>query len=680
MPHDQLRAGAFPEQDVSESLIAEPLCVRIGLDRNVMAAVTHASVSADISSASLPPETRRIVDTLKLICEAKSEQTIMLYGIRHKFRPLKMGKGTKRAFRENCTYGAEILVTPDGRERQQIHVEYYVMQNVWNPKEPAFYLECEGNPTTIMTGNNLRSVTIRDPKTGMKERYPSSSPQVLTLVNRSPFHFLEAVAQAFAPSNSGLFSAETQAAIANGDFRGSHVQWACYFAAPAAPFLKILTTMFGTFSATKEGVLNLAECMGLEFESKRDKRTGRVKSVLLIKRQGNDIAWSVDFYDKRARVSQTKHGRTLGPDDATLIDTHVRIDVTAQYRAILQIIGAARSFLKKHGALFSQLPDAKFADEFLALEIKPTVRQLEFAVFVLSHRVVGGRLIRGSFADWLIPIVLGKIIPLRRIVAFTAAGLRTMERSEDPVAVAWQKAKGLNVRNWERSLRLATKFKKSKIYNDRKKFWQLNNIDIAIAYAFYHRLQFHPSITLMTEEDREALIKASDQRDGEAIMRLLDASGARFFTQMKTLVAEPILKPPVLLTTKALGEVEPTLANSPKTLENGEAAAETTRVPVKSVRRSPYRLRWMVEGIDSRSSFLDLVKAKAVARQQLAAATSTADRKLLRRRLAWLAELRNKKLVSIKKAKRTRRLRKFERPMRSLLRLTNRRPEHTNEK
>lgn len=482
-----------------------------------------------------------------------------------------------------------------------------------------------------------------------------------------------------------MFSSETKAAIANGDFRVSHIQLACYAATPTVPFLKLLKTMFGTLSETEHDVPDLAECMRLEFHSKSrkrkkgNKRTSRLTSVLLIKRQGGDIAWSVDFYDKRARVGQMKQGGTLNANDSILIDTHVRIDVTAQYRAILQIINASRSFLKKHGALFAQLPDAKFADEFLALEVTPTLRQLEFAVFVLSHREVGGRLIRGSFAGWLIPMVLDKIIPLRRVVAFTTSGLRAMEKSQEPVAVAWRAAKNLDIRNWARTLSLATKFNKTKIYEDRKRFWELNKIDISIPYAFYHRFQVHPSITLMTEEEREALVRARDQNNGDAIVRVLKAADSKLFTQMKAVVAEPILTPPVRLASKVLGEVEPALGEPAKAIEQGDDVAETPRVPFKRNWRRTYRPSWMPVGIDSRSSFIALDKAINETRRQRAASSSASERNRLEKRLYWIVEQRKKKKDSIERAKRTRRARKWDRPRRNRFPVALNKPQPTKE-
>ncbi len=69
--------------------------------------------------------------------------------------------------------------------------------------DPTFFLECEGNPTTLMTGNNVLPVTSRNPKTKALEPYPSSAHNVMTTLNRLLFRFLEDIAAQVTGDNSG---------------------------------------------------------------------------------------------------------------------------------------------------------------------------------------------------------------------------------------------------------------------------------------------------------------------------------------------------------------------------------------------------------------------------------------------------------------------------------------------
>ena len=52
--------------------------------------------------------------------------------------------------------------------------------------------------------------------------------------------------------------------------------------------------------------------------------------MLLRKLHGNRPVYSIDFYNKRRRVSQVKQGRSLTDPEKETVDNCVRMDITAQ--------------------------------------------------------------------------------------------------------------------------------------------------------------------------------------------------------------------------------------------------------------------------------------------------------------------------------------------------------------
>ena len=141
-------------------------------------------------------------------------------------RSLLAAPGAERA--------AQIVLAPDDEEKQNQHIftKFAVVPNGKPaPGKPPFFLECEGNPTTLMTGNNVLPVTSRNPKTKAVERYPSSAHNVMTTLNRLLFRFLEDIATQITGSDAGLAEPETLQAIDSGDFAIVHIQWCCYLQA-----------------------------------------------------------------------------------------------------------------------------------------------------------------------------------------------------------------------------------------------------------------------------------------------------------------------------------------------------------------------------------------------------------------------------------------------------------------
>ena len=582
MPADQ--------KNLTERLIAEPLCVRLGIDRTsaqdtassaVIAPVPAIASSAIVAAPNpqdppLPLEARRIAAALQAICAAADDAIVSWCGRQHKFvKPHYANaiKGTQLIGRAGAERAAQIVLAPVDEPNQHIFTKFSVIPNGKHaPGKPLFFLECEGNPTTLMTGNNVLPVTFRNPKTKKVERYPSSAHNVMTTLNRVLFCFLEDIAAQVTDSDVGLFEPSTRQAIDGGDFEISHIQWCCYLQADVSRFLKVLVTLFAPPTGTDVGVSSLAKQMGLRFDFETDDRTTRVTAVMFEKRYGKNSAYSVDFYNKRTRVGHMRQGLTLSADEEELIDNHVRFDMTAHAPAIMKIIGDAKRHLEAHRAFFDQLPEARLAKGFLSNKPKATARWLEFAVYILSHRMVRGAMCRRSLANYLVPLYLDEVLHLSSIAHCTAESLRAFEKHIHPVAKAWREAKTLDTREWSQQMMKAAKCDDNVVYACQKKWLKTYHVDIEIPRAFYSGLRTYPPVSFLTPEDADVHLAARDQDDGDEVLRLTKEAENTFFAQMNKFVGGPISTPPTLLPAKVFGEVVAVSNKSSDALVGGSSA------------------------------------------------------------------------------------------------------------
>jgi hypothetical protein len=251
-----------------------------------------------------------------------------------------------------------------------------------------------------------------------------------------------------------------------------------------------------------------------------------------------------------------------------------------------------------------------------------------------------------------VPKVLDEVLHLSSIVCCTVDGLRSFEQLADPVAKAWRELETYDAKGWVYRLCHAGGCEKSKVYQRRERWFREFNVDIAIPRAFYRGLLVYAS--LMMPEDRDALLKARSQRDGENTLRILDDADGSFFTQMTAVVGSAIQSPPISLPAKVMGEaatiqgegrpalpaggpsgtdLKPTSEASPAfrgRATRGKVQWPTAPYAVGNKRanpparegsglstaprtwgrtRAPKRELWLPEGIDDRSSFQKLHEA-----------------------------------------------------------------------
>ena len=229
-----------------------------------------------------------------------------------------------------------------------------------------------------------------------------------------------------------------------------------------------------------------------------------------------------------------------------------------------------------------------------------------------------------------------------------------MSSFADPVAKAWRELETYDAQGWVDRLCQAGRCQKSKVYQLRERWLREFNVDIAIPRAFYRDLLVYAPTSLMLPEDRDALLNARSERDGQKTLRILDDADGSFFAQMTAVVGSAVQSPPLQLPAKVMGEVAtvqgeerpalPPVGASATDLQTGSQASPAFRgsAPRGKIQRSiapgavdtkradpparqgdasstapkpqrrpraPKRALWLPEGISDRSSFQALHEA-----------------------------------------------------------------------
>jgi hypothetical protein len=201
---------------------------------------------------------------------------------------------------------------------------------------------------------------------------------------------------------------------------------------------------------------------------------------MLVKRHGKRLVYSIVFYDKRERVAQMRQGKTLTLEEVDAVNSHVRLDITAHSEGIEAIVAAARRRLKNLIKRDPGLFPSPWRDDFLNNDVRPTDWWLRCAIFVLSHFTHDQELTRGSFAKWLIPHILRRILRMDVIAGFTSEGFHCLDALNDKVAAAWRAAAHSETENWAEVLAKAAKCSRATVYTRRERWLTNFGVDIAL--------------------------------------------------------------------------------------------------------------------------------------------------------------------------------------------------------
>ena len=308
-------------------------------------------------------------------------------------------------------------------------------------------------------------------------------------------------------------------------------------------FLQVGGALYGHSISNGKALIQAANYVGLSFDLYPKAKIEPVCGVMLIKKHGKKSVFSLVFYDKRKRIAQMKQGKSLLPAEATTIRDNVRFDITAHSLGIEAIVKAAQARLKRlseHGVRF---PDEAWAQSFRREEIKPTARLLQGAIFILSHRIEDGVLVRRSFATWLVPQMIRRVLALNILARFRRDNFLRLVALEDPVAVAWRSDETVKVGAWAKRLAKLAECSEATVYSRRDAWLKEYGIDIRMPHAWYRDVLYFGSASLTRPQDRSAYLVAVKNRRGAEAIQLSEAAARNFDWARTAIIGKAINSP-----------------------------------------------------------------------------------------------------------------------------------------
>jgi hypothetical protein len=567
---------------VFDFLITESIYLRLGLDRP--------------ASGRMGQEAVNIERALHRLCALSAGTTVIVRNRAMRVvgpDPSQPEHGTcVLPPRQGTRINVQIVVEPVDKPRQWISLRFAILEN-WKkaPNEPQWLLEVEFNPTTLENGNNVLPATIPDPETGVLPRFPSSAPRVMRALNRSGFDFLDEISRQTGAGEQALFRADTRRAIGRGDFEIVRAQFCSYFPTPSVSrFLQTMAILFGQTIGSGTGVVQLADYLGLLFRPFTNPNTNIVTGVMFQKFHGKKPVYSLVFYNKMVRLAQMRQTTSLSKTELTTARNNVRFDMTLHKLGILELISAAQTALKKlrkdEPTLFDNWPEA-----FLGQAPRvPTAWWLERAIFVLSHARRGKVLIRESFADWLVPKMINRVLRLDVTSRFTSRGLHALLDLPHAVVKVWRELDAFQLHDSIGAVARLASIPPSTAYSLRQKWIRQFGIDISVPFAYYRdALSFGP-MSVTTPGNRAELNAAVTGNDGVAAVRTLRAALNTFHRTRTEVVGAAIAGRPHLMQAQsalasATGPAVATNASSPG-LTNGQPSLARGLVVTHRLRSS----------------------------------------------------------------------------------------------
>ncbi len=521
-----------------ETLINEPIVASIVVDRSGPSRLHRALIS----------EFAKIASGLRAICDPDRDHLLIIFGRPHKVvptRPADSSKGTLWRPTPGGGGEAQIVLARVDEPAQQVRLSYKLVRAAGEDPDSG-WLTAEFNPTTILAGNNVHPATIADPETGEVSPYPSSDLTVIRQMHRLGFNLLDELRQQAMGTKHSLFRRNTSSAIDCGDFHLVRAQWCAYLPTPHVPqFLQVLTALTGHHIRRGTGMIHLADHLGFSFVKFRHEKTDDLTGVLLKKKHGEKPLFSLNFYDKRKRIADMKQGKTLLPAEVATIRENVRFDITAHSEGVIAIAKAARRRLRRMLQRGATPFGEDFVEDFLSGEVEATAWRLEGAIFVLSHRLNEGHLVRKSFGEWLVPYMINNILRLNLITGFTRDNFHRFVslHLDDEIIAAWRVDETTESGGW--AARLAEKVGCSiqTVYTRQKEWLKEYGIDIKVPYAFYRDLLFFGPPSMTQPQNRSYFLRAVRSKRNEDVLIHHDRA-ARTFDLWRTDVGRTIRSRP----------------------------------------------------------------------------------------------------------------------------------------
>ena len=384
------------------------------------------------------------------------------------------------------------------------------------------------NSTTIVAQDNVHPASLPDPDTGEIVGWPSSSPAVLGQFFRLGFYVLESLFQQMTGSGRELFDPATWARIEGGALHVVSAQNCAFLPSPrVSEDLRGLAVLYGQTIATGKGIINLAKLQGLEFDKPFvNPRTHEVETVLVVKTHGKKPTISASFYNKDVETRRMRQRSGLSDVKAATVGENVRLDITLHSLGVKAVVRRARmrleELIKKDPGLATRFNAFQLGEE------QSTVWALEQAIWLLSVEPQKGKIVRRSFADWLVPYVLQDLLRLDVITEFTVEGYEKFLKLKDKIAVAWRNAGPADVNRWAEALAKKANVTVQTVYNRQAAWRKKYGIAIDLPNAFYRDALYFGSNSVSKPKDRAATLAAQSRRDGNALLRLRDKAALDF--------------------------------------------------------------------------------------------------------------------------------------------------------
>ena len=512
----------------TDCLILEPLVC------SLMINYPDLNVNSDHS----PSEGDRIAQAMRAITSLDPSFPLFILGCTYSIVPLgPAGKGSGSFCNSRDDGGCEgrIVLKPMNKSRGSRWISVFFSLVKGQGDRGWFTLTF--NPTTIAAGDNIHPACVPNAMTGELVRWPSSARDTVRPLLRLGFLLIEGLFRQVS-GKQPLLEASTWNRIREGTVHVVRTQFCSYLpAVDVARFLQGLTILYAQTIATGKGIVNLAKLQGLDFDKPfTAPGSNEVTYFRLIKRQGKKPALSVVAYNKEAELRRMRQRKGLPEPKEATVNHNVRLDVTFHSLGVKELNRQARRRLKRLLLVDPSIATRLAGEDFLIGPPESTIRALELAVRILSHVERGGKVVRISFGEWLIPYVLQDILHLDVITGFTLERYQEFLESNDPVAVAWRSAKPADIndpddltgRRWAQSFAEKAGVSQQSVYNRRRLWLKRYGIDIKLPNAYYYGVLYYGPNSVTTGKDQQATLAAHTARDGDKLLRLRDKAAQDF--------------------------------------------------------------------------------------------------------------------------------------------------------